>query len=116
MTVHLKTEKTKSGAVWFSASKPVDVDILAVDPLQQGQALLVAKKKRKKQQKRAGISSLNPLISCIFAFQNLIYHIMQSAKNCHVVQIKLYKKNYESKHILNVLACLDSYFSLCFIL
>lgn len=59
MTVDLKPGKTKSGAVGVLASKPVDVDIRTVDPLQQGQALLATKKKRKKQQKRAGIYSLS---------------------------------------------------------
>uniref|UniRef100_A0A7N8X5Q0 G protein nucleolar 3 like n=1 Tax=Mastacembelus armatus TaxID=205130 RepID=A0A7N8X5Q0_9TELE len=51
-----------SGKVLFTdllandaASKAPDLkDILNVDPLQQGQALLAASKKRKKQQKRAG--------------------------------------------------------------
>ncbi|KAL7842965.1 hypothetical protein AOLI_G00244770 [Acnodon oligacanthus] len=55
MTVELKEMKTKSGgAVETQAPKPVDLrEILDVDPLQQGQALLAASKKRKKQQKRA---------------------------------------------------------------
>ncbi|XP_030632671.1 guanine nucleotide-binding protein-like 3-like protein [Chanos chanos] len=55
MTVELKTTKVKNGGVIESAvPKAVDLrDILDVDPLQQGQALLAASKKRKKQQKRA---------------------------------------------------------------
>ncbi|XP_036414986.1 guanine nucleotide-binding protein-like 3-like protein [Colossoma macropomum] len=55
MTVELKETRTKSGgAVETQAPKPVDLrEILDVDPLQQGQALLAASKKRKKQQKRA---------------------------------------------------------------
>ncbi|KAF5908711.1 guanine nucleotide-binding protein-like 3-like protein, partial [Clarias magur] len=53
MTVDIKAGKTKSGAVAVPAQKPMDFDIAAVDPLQQGQALLAANKKRKKQQKRA---------------------------------------------------------------
>uniref|UniRef100_A0A8B9H2L0 CP-type G domain-containing protein n=1 Tax=Astyanax mexicanus TaxID=7994 RepID=A0A8B9H2L0_ASTMX len=55
MTVQLKEPKSKSGeAVASQAPKPVDLkDILDVDPLQQGQALTAANKKRKKQQKRA---------------------------------------------------------------
>lgn len=61
MTVDLKAGKIKYGAVMDSTAKPVDLDILAVDPLQQGHALLAAKKKRKKQQKRAGIYSLSQL-------------------------------------------------------
>uniref|UniRef100_A0A8B9H8G9 CP-type G domain-containing protein n=1 Tax=Astyanax mexicanus TaxID=7994 RepID=A0A8B9H8G9_ASTMX len=58
MTVQLKEPKSKSGeAVASQAPKPVDLkDILDVDPLQQGQALTAANKKRKKQQKRAGTS------------------------------------------------------------
>lgn len=56
MTVELKVPKTKSsGAIEAVGPKPVDLkDILDVDPLLQGQALLAANKKRKKQQKRAG--------------------------------------------------------------
>lgn len=39
-----------------AASRAPDLkDILDVDPLQQGQALLAAGKRRKKQQKRAGL-------------------------------------------------------------
>uniref|UniRef100_A0AAR2M699 CP-type G domain-containing protein n=1 Tax=Pygocentrus nattereri TaxID=42514 RepID=A0AAR2M699_PYGNA len=55
MTVELKEMKMKSGgAVETQAPKPVDLrEILHVDPLQQGQALLAASKKRKKLQKRA---------------------------------------------------------------
>ncbi|XP_072522564.1 guanine nucleotide-binding protein-like 3-like protein [Salminus brasiliensis] len=55
MTVQLKAAKTKSGeAMEAQSPKPVDLkDILDVDPLQQGQALTAANKKRKKQQKRA---------------------------------------------------------------
>ncbi|XP_051528813.1 transcription factor E3-like [Myxocyprinus asiaticus] len=58
MTVELKVPKTKtSGAVEAAGPKPVDLkDILDVDPLLQGQALLAANKKRKKQQKRADFS------------------------------------------------------------
>ncbi|XP_039529962.1 guanine nucleotide-binding protein-like 3-like protein isoform X2 [Pimephales promelas] len=55
MTVELKVPKTKSsGTIEAVGPKPVDLkDILKVDPLLQGQALLAANKKRKKQQKRA---------------------------------------------------------------
>lgn len=72
LTVDLKAGKRKSGAVGVPAPKPVDLDFLAVDPLQQGQALLAANKKRKKQQKRAGIYSLCHLqviyLSCKISF------------------------------------------------
>lgn len=61
MTVDLKAERTKCDSLLIPAPKPVDFDILAVHPLQQGQALLAANKKRKKQQKRAGIYSLSHL-------------------------------------------------------
>ncbi len=56
MTVELKNPKTKSSSATEAVGpKPVDLkDILDVDPLLQGQALLAANKKRKKQQKRAG--------------------------------------------------------------
>ncbi|XP_020489471.1 guanine nucleotide-binding protein-like 3-like protein [Labrus bergylta] len=55
MTVEIKSQKTKAD---FPAKDPASKtpglkDILNVDPLQQGQALLAAGKKRKKQQKRA---------------------------------------------------------------
>uniref|UniRef100_A0A671NZL1 Guanine nucleotide-binding protein-like 3-like protein n=1 Tax=Sinocyclocheilus anshuiensis TaxID=1608454 RepID=A0A671NZL1_9TELE len=55
MTVELKVPKTKSStAIEAVGPKPVDLkEILDVDPLLQGQALLAANKKRKKQQKRA---------------------------------------------------------------
>ncbi|KAI5624602.1 guanine nucleotide-binding protein-like 3-like protein [Silurus asotus] len=53
LTVDLTAKKTKSGTMLVSAPKTVALDILAVDPLQQGQALQAANKKRKKQQKRA---------------------------------------------------------------
>uniref|UniRef100_A0A9J7YI12 G protein nucleolar 3 like n=1 Tax=Cyprinus carpio carpio TaxID=630221 RepID=A0A9J7YI12_CYPCA len=55
MTVELKNPKTKSSSATEAVGpKPVDLkDILDVDPLLQGQALLAANKKRKKQQKRA---------------------------------------------------------------
>ena len=56
MTVEMKAVKPRSSASAEAAPKPVDLkDILYVDPLQQGQALQAAGKKRKKQQKRAGL-------------------------------------------------------------
>ncbi|XP_040890462.1 guanine nucleotide-binding protein-like 3-like protein [Toxotes jaculatrix] len=55
MTVEIKSQKSKSDLpANDAASRAPDLkDILNVDPLQQGQALLAASKKRKKQQKRA---------------------------------------------------------------
>ncbi|XP_061148287.1 guanine nucleotide-binding protein-like 3-like protein [Syngnathus typhle] len=55
MTVEIKSQKLKSVLPKNDpASKAPDLkDIVNVDPLQQGQALLAARKKRKKQQKRA---------------------------------------------------------------
>lgn len=79
MTVDIKAGKTKSGAVAVPAQKPMDFDIAAVDPLQQGQALLAANKKRKKQQKRAGIYLLSHLKYIIHKWQNHIY--------CHALGI-----------------------------
>ncbi|XP_026204027.1 guanine nucleotide-binding protein-like 3-like protein [Anabas testudineus] len=55
MTVEIKSQKSKADLpANDAASRAPDLkDILNVDPLQQGQALLAASKKRKKQQKRA---------------------------------------------------------------
>ncbi|KAM8916294.1 guanine nucleotide-binding protein-like 3-like protein [Spinachia spinachia] len=55
MTVEIKSQRAKSDLPSHdAASRAPDLkDILGVDPLQQGQALLAAGKKRKKQQKRA---------------------------------------------------------------
>lgn len=57
MTVEIKAQKSKTDLpANDAASRAPDLkDILNVDPLQQGQALLAASKKRKKQQKRAGL-------------------------------------------------------------
>ncbi|XP_041945369.1 guanine nucleotide-binding protein-like 3-like protein isoform X1 [Alosa sapidissima] len=54
MTVEIKRSQVKNGSGLEGATpKAVDLrDILDVDPLQQGQALLAAGKKRKEQQKR----------------------------------------------------------------
>uniref|UniRef100_A0A7N8XUX3 G protein nucleolar 3 like n=1 Tax=Mastacembelus armatus TaxID=205130 RepID=A0A7N8XUX3_9TELE len=61
MTVEIKSQKSKTDLLANdAASKAPDLkDILNVDPLQQGQALLAASKKRKKQQKRAGDKGIN---------------------------------------------------------
>lgn len=55
MTVEIKSQRSKTGLPASDAAPraPNLKDILGVDPLQQGQALLAAGKKRKKQQKRA---------------------------------------------------------------
>uniref|UniRef100_A0A8C6USE2 Guanine nucleotide binding protein-like 3 (nucleolar)-like n=1 Tax=Neogobius melanostomus TaxID=47308 RepID=A0A8C6USE2_9GOBI len=54
MTVEFNSQKSKSDLPASAAVKAPDLkDILSVDPLQQGQALMAANKKRKKQQKRA---------------------------------------------------------------
>ncbi len=57
MTVEIKSQKSKTDLPASDAASraPGLKDILNVDPLQQGQALLAAGKKRKKQQKRAGL-------------------------------------------------------------
>uniref|UniRef100_A0A3Q4BAB8 Uncharacterized protein n=1 Tax=Mola mola TaxID=94237 RepID=A0A3Q4BAB8_MOLML len=57
MTVEIKSKKSKTylTAKDPAAKAPGLLDILSIDPLQQGQALLAAKRKRKKQQKRAGL-------------------------------------------------------------
>ncbi|XP_051933285.1 guanine nucleotide-binding protein-like 3-like protein isoform X2 [Hippocampus zosterae] len=58
MTVEIKSQKFKTVVPESDpASKAPDLkDIVNVDPLLQGQALLAAGKKRKKRQKRAGLS------------------------------------------------------------
>uniref|UniRef100_A0A665VTT1 CP-type G domain-containing protein n=1 Tax=Echeneis naucrates TaxID=173247 RepID=A0A665VTT1_ECHNA len=55
MTVEIKSQKSKADIFANEAESkaPNLKDIVNVDPLQQGQALLAASKKRKKQQKRA---------------------------------------------------------------
>ncbi|XP_036007471.1 guanine nucleotide-binding protein-like 3-like protein [Fundulus heteroclitus] len=54
MTVEIKAQKKIGCSVKDAAPKAPDLkDIVKVDPLQQGQALLAARKKRKKLQKRA---------------------------------------------------------------
>ncbi|XP_023693123.1 guanine nucleotide-binding protein-like 3-like protein [Paramormyrops kingsleyae] len=55
MTVEIKPSRAKGGDVVETEvpRAPDLLDILDVDPLQQGQALLAARKKRKKRQKRA---------------------------------------------------------------
>lgn len=55
MTVEIKSQKSKSDtpAGEAAARAPGLMDVRHIDPLQQGQALLAANKKRKKQQKRA---------------------------------------------------------------
>ncbi|XP_062251727.1 guanine nucleotide-binding protein-like 3-like protein isoform X2 [Platichthys flesus] len=54
MTVEIKSQKLRPDASAEAAARAPNLkDILYVDPLQQGQALLAAGKKRKKQQKRA---------------------------------------------------------------
>uniref|UniRef100_A0A665VUG9 CP-type G domain-containing protein n=1 Tax=Echeneis naucrates TaxID=173247 RepID=A0A665VUG9_ECHNA len=57
MTVEIKSQKSKADIFANEAESkaPNLKDIVNVDPLQQGQALLAASKKRKKQQKRAGL-------------------------------------------------------------
>ncbi|XP_068171608.1 guanine nucleotide-binding protein-like 3-like protein isoform X2 [Antennarius striatus] len=55
MTVEIKSQKSKTDSNGSDAASkaPGLMDIMNIDPLQQGQALLAASKKRKKQQKRA---------------------------------------------------------------
>lgn len=54
MTVEIKSQKKTDPSANDAASRAPDLrDIFNIDPLQQGQALVAASKKRKKQQKRA---------------------------------------------------------------
>lgn len=55
MTVEIKSQKSKAELPENQPKAPDLRDIVNIDPLQQGQALLAARKKRKKQQKRAGL-------------------------------------------------------------
>lgn len=56
MTVEIKSQKKNDLSANSAGPKAPDLkDILNVDPLQQGQALMAARKKMKKQQKRAGL-------------------------------------------------------------
>lgn len=56
MTVEIKSPRSKTPLPGEAADKAPDLkDIVGVHPLQQGQALRAAGKKRKKQQKRAGL-------------------------------------------------------------
>lgn len=62
MTVEIKSQKSKTDLPGEAAARaPGLMDILNIDPLQQGQALQAASKKRKKQQKRAGAYKYWPL-------------------------------------------------------
>lgn len=75
MTVEIKTQKKTDFSVKDAAPKAPDLkDILKVDPLQQGQALLAANKKRKKQQKRAGL--YNPFLNSRFVYQITITSLL----------------------------------------
>lgn len=55
--MEIKSQKSKTDVPANDAASraPGLKDILGIDPLHQGQALLAASKKRKKQQKRAGL-------------------------------------------------------------
>lgn len=75
MTVEIKPQVKSGSCLEGAAPKAVDLrDILDVDPLQQGQALLAANKKRKKQQKRAGNSLKN--VQCLLQFVVSPYGVM----------------------------------------
>lgn len=77
MTVEIKAQKSKTDATANEAASKVPglKDILNVDPLQQGQALLAASKKRKKQQKRAGLYKYQPQSSVQQSWEsNLSFH------------------------------------------
>lgn len=80
MTVEIKSQKSKTDlpASEAAARAPRLRDIVDIDPLQQGQALLAANKKRKKQQKRAGLytyssSGICGGITVIISFGVFIY-------------------------------------------
>lgn len=65
--MEIKSQKSKTDLPANDAAPraPGLKDILNVDPLQQGQALQAASKKRKKQQKRAGLYKYWSQSSCL---------------------------------------------------
>lgn len=64
--MEIKSQKSKTDLpVDAAARAPGLMDILYIDPLQQGQALQAASKKRKKQQKRAGAYKHSPLSNTV---------------------------------------------------
>lgn len=95
MTVEIKSQKSKTDlpAGEAAARAPRLRDIVDIDPLQQGQALLAANKKRKKQQKRAGLYTYSSSGICgvlIFSFGVFIiytyviyYHVSFCFFNIH---------------------------------
>lgn len=81
MTVEIKSQKTKADLPESEAAAraPRLRDIVDIDPLQQGQALLAANKKRKRQQKRAGLCTYSSSDICgvlIISFGVFIIYIL----------------------------------------
>lgn len=76
MTVEIKSHKSKTDlpASDAAARAPRLRDIVDVDPLQQGQALLAANKNRKKQQKRAGWHKYSSQL-CIWGINDLLWFL-----------------------------------------
>lgn len=66
MTVEIKSQKSKTDLPASEAAEraPRLRDIVDIDPLRQGQALLAANKRRKKQQKRAGVYTYSSSAIC----------------------------------------------------
>uniref|UniRef100_A0A8C2ZEY6 G protein nucleolar 3 like n=1 Tax=Cyclopterus lumpus TaxID=8103 RepID=A0A8C2ZEY6_CYCLU len=84
MTVEIKSQRSKTNSrAKDAAARPPDLkDIFDVDPLQQGQALRAAGKKRKKQQKRAGLYEY-------WSQPNAIYNVV-----CGVIMLGLLETHY----------------------
>ncbi|KAM9410097.1 guanine nucleotide-binding protein-like 3-like protein [Pholidichthys leucotaenia] len=73
MTVVIKSQKKMDWPANDPASRAPDLkDVINVDPLLQGQALLAASKKRKKQQKRAGLYYCCDMSSRVLLRQQLM--------------------------------------------
>lgn len=73
MEIKAQKSKSDSSSSDTAAKAPGLMDIINIDPLQQGQALQAASKKRKKQQKRAGLYKiiLSLIPSCFVC--NVVY-------------------------------------------
>lgn len=88
MTVEIKSQRSKTD---LPAPRAPDVkDILAVDPLQQGQALLAANKKRKKQQKRSGLYNFLSQSNTIYYFSCGVYLCFDFLRWLHQFIVELY--------------------------
>lgn len=82
MTVEIKSQKSKTDSPANDAASraPGLKDIFNIDPLQQGQALLAARKNRKKQQKRAGLYKYQSQSNIVL---NIVIIILSELCSCY---------------------------------